>query len=219
MSVIPGYTVHIFLKISNDPFSAVGHLNFISKFCEDISFNCSNGGRSEKLALLEQFLEDTIERYKCPDTVGVVFVERRITVLALHDYFRTRLKYISQGKWHSVEKCGYYRNKDIIFPDNSLLSESMAECDKNFNLEQVEVINMTRYQVEDAITYSVLHDYVPKSLTIKQIMCTSIPCKSLNDSELRISRIDKNRVGTATTIVTDMALRQCTQIFKYLDQS
>ena len=48
----------------------------ISDFCTKQCENDPNGGRTEKLAVLEQLLEDIIEARGAENTVGVVFVDR-----------------------------------------------------------------------------------------------------------------------------------------------
>jgi hypothetical protein len=81
----------------------------LSDFCTKICEHDPNGGRTEKLAVLEQLLEDTIESNGASNTVGVVFVDRRITALALYDYFRNRDKGIKLGNWIRVEDTVYNR--------------------------------------------------------------------------------------------------------------
>jgi hypothetical protein len=48
---------------------------------------------------LEEQLERLIEKNGGADTVGLVFVDRRITALALHAFFRHRQNAIDQGTW------------------------------------------------------------------------------------------------------------------------
>jgi hypothetical protein len=47
---------------------------------------------------LEELLEEEIEEHGGAETVGLVFVERRITAMALHDYFRYREIELSKNK-------------------------------------------------------------------------------------------------------------------------
>lgn len=47
-------------------------------------------GRTDKLLALEELLEGEIEKRSGAETVGLIFVERRITAMALHNYFRWR---------------------------------------------------------------------------------------------------------------------------------
>jgi hypothetical protein len=48
---------------------------------------------------LEELLEAEIEDQTSNETVGLVFVERRITAIALHNYFIYRSQEIVRGKW------------------------------------------------------------------------------------------------------------------------
>jgi len=60
---------------------------------------CPHGGRSDKLLALEELLEKEIEDQGGTETVCLVFVERRITALALSNYFLFRLKQRENGNW------------------------------------------------------------------------------------------------------------------------
>ena len=48
---------------------------------------------------LEELLEEQIEEHGGAETVGLVFTERRITAMALHNYFLYRSKELDRGKW------------------------------------------------------------------------------------------------------------------------
>jgi hypothetical protein len=48
---------------------------------------------------LEELLEAVVEDHAGAETVGLVFVERRITAIALHNYFIHRSQEIERGKW------------------------------------------------------------------------------------------------------------------------
>ena len=58
---------------------------------------------------MEQLLEDIIESKGAASTVGVVFVDRRITALALYDYFRHRDDCIEKGNWIRVKDTKFNR--------------------------------------------------------------------------------------------------------------
>ena len=89
-----------FEKETVDEFRCVvQHLLTIAAFCEEQCKLCPHGGRSDKLMALEEQLERLIEKHGSADTVGLVFVDRRITALALHAFFRQRQKAIDQGTW------------------------------------------------------------------------------------------------------------------------
>ena len=72
------------------------HLNFLVRFCEKECKVYANNGRSNKLIVLENILHDLVCKDHSKENVGVVFVERRITALALHEYLRK--------KWDDAEK-------------------------------------------------------------------------------------------------------------------
>ena len=61
-------------------------------------------GRTDKLLALEELLEEQIEEHGGAETVGLVFVERRITAMALHNYFVHRSKELDKGKWSRAGK-------------------------------------------------------------------------------------------------------------------
>lgn len=72
----------------------VSHLKGLSSFCsrQCRGADSSSTGRSDKLILLEDLLKSLLERtHEAPSGgVGVVFVERRITAVALHAYLKKR---------------------------------------------------------------------------------------------------------------------------------
>ena len=154
----------------NTSISARKHLLYISDFCAKQCQN-SNGGRSEKLAVLEQLLEDIIESKGAKNTVGVVFVDRRITALALYDYFRNRQKGIDDGTWVRVKDTEFNRSvkeessgvpfaPQIVKERNAFDLSSRKFQDMNFSADQLdaEVIN------------DVLQDALPEGIDMKALM-------------------------------------------------
>lgn len=79
--------------------SLIEYLHSISSFCDQLCQECNRGGRSDKLLELEALLENQIEDNGGPETVGLVFVERRITAVALNDFFRFRNKNLECDNW------------------------------------------------------------------------------------------------------------------------
>lgn len=61
--------------------SLVDHFLEVSKFCDKLSQKCPWDGRTDKLLALEELLENEIEDGGTENTVGLVFVERRIVSL------------------------------------------------------------------------------------------------------------------------------------------
>ena len=107
------------LNETHEEFEAVKtHLLGISEFCLRKCENCPDGGRTEKLAVLEELLEDLVEGGSKSsggkadkDPVGVVFVDMRITALALYDYFRARKRGLEEGTWQRVGQSTWSRRK------------------------------------------------------------------------------------------------------------
>lgn len=66
---------------------AIEHLQRTEEFCNhEIKF-LPNMGRNDKVLALEELIETLIEEKGGAKTIGLVFVERRITAIALHCYF------------------------------------------------------------------------------------------------------------------------------------
>ncbi len=76
---------------------AVEHLKRIEEFCNhEIKF-LPNMGRNGKVLALEELIETLIEERGGAKTIGLVFVERRITAIALECYFVWRNQQILDG--------------------------------------------------------------------------------------------------------------------------
>jgi superfamily II DNA or RNA helicase len=76
-------------KESSEQFErAIQYLTTITEFCHDTCRNDPQGGRTDKLQKLEALLEREMDIR--PDAVGLVFVERRVTAMALNNYFQHR---------------------------------------------------------------------------------------------------------------------------------
>ena len=96
-----------FEKETMDEFRCVvQHLLRIADYCDEQFKSCPWNGRSDKLLALEEQLEQLIEHHGSAETVGIVFVERRITALALHDFFRARQAGIDEGTWIRASRVG-----------------------------------------------------------------------------------------------------------------
>ena len=76
---------------------AVEHLKRIEEFCNhEIKF-LPNMGRNDKVLALEELIETLIEERGGAKTIGLVFVQRRITAIALQCYFVWRNQQILGG--------------------------------------------------------------------------------------------------------------------------
>lgn len=191
-------------------FSAINHLNHISTYCEDISRKCSNGGKSEKVALLEQLLEDMIEYKRSKNCTGVVFVEKRITAVALFDYFRTRLKRLKLGDWLRVDNTEYCRRAKKPFA-HSTLDVPRVEPDGYLDIHSVNIKDVNMKEIEDVSIYSTLQEFIPKGLTMRNLIEIELSQEEPWDSET---------VDTGNgTILCDLAVRKCTQLFRYVDKT
>lgn len=76
---------------------AINHLQRIEEFCNQEIKILPNMGRNDKMLALEELIETLIEEKGGTKTIGLVFVERRITAIALHCYFLWRNKRILDG--------------------------------------------------------------------------------------------------------------------------
>jgi ERCC4-related helicase len=78
-----------FEKESSEQFErAIQYLTTITEVCRDTCRSDPQGGRTDKLQKLEALLEREMDIR--PDAVGLVFVERRVTAVALNNYFQHR---------------------------------------------------------------------------------------------------------------------------------
>ncbi len=149
--------------------NAVKYLKIVSEFCARLCEGCPDGGRTEKIALLEQLLEDVIESKGSRSTVGVVFVDRRVTALALYDYFRTRSKRIIDGSWVRVINTKFNRKpqeneKSVVFaPDQN------KKRRRKFDLRnrQFEDMDFTAEELDCAIVTDVISDVVPDDIDME----------------------------------------------------
>ena len=99
-TLIREISCNVFEQESSKQFTVlIEHLQRIADFCEEECKKCPMNGRSQKLLQLERLLEEQIEFKGGRETVGLVFVERRITALALFNYFQHRQEAIEAKKW------------------------------------------------------------------------------------------------------------------------
>lgn len=213
----------------------VAHLKLISEFCNNISESCPDGGRTEKLAILEELLEEVIEGKGSDNTVGVVFVDRRITALALYDYFRARSKGLKVNTWVRVADTQWSRK----FKKNELntIIKTSSDTEKNekkkknsfdINSTQFEDFDIEMEDLDNTMIHNVVNDTLPIGMNVENINTSTalahevIPHqanedfkKSCSSTKVRSSSI----INPNKTIRCDMLVRHTTQIFKYLDKS
>jgi len=223
----------------------VQHLKKISNVCHYISEQAPDGGRTEKLAVLEQLLEDIIEAKGAANTVGVVFVDRRITALALYDYFRARRKGLQVGDWIRIKDTRWNRRPTDEDLEKSMLSGRKKAANAytttgSTNGDKVK-IDITTNQFQDvefdvpelecSIIDNILADAVPDDVDMDELQNTKLT-KEYEDDFLRggtsliqsSSNSNDNSLSLTTAlehqnIRCDMLVRHSTQIFKYLDKS
>lgn len=120
--------------------------------------NDSSGGRTEKLAVLEQLLEDIIESKGAKNTVGVVFVDRRITALALYDYFRHRDKGIDEGNWIRVKDTKYNRQPTMEedFTLEELLAAKKRTAGFDISTSHFQDTAVSTEDVENSLYYDII---------------------------------------------------------------
>ena len=152
---------------------------------------------------LEELLEEQIEQHGGAETVGLVFVERRITAMALHNYLQFRGKCLDRGNW---KRAGDLRRritppaqeKDHGSPDaynqfddameEEYLDESL-ECNRRFsainNQEQswknqvagIADVNDQFHDADDDIEFSFC---ATRSVSTKRDTESKCDCNSCN---------------------------------------
>ena len=85
---------------------ALDHLRRIEEFCDQEVKFLPNMGRNDKTLALEELIETLVEEKGGAKTIGLVFVERRITAIALNCYFLWRNQQILDKKsdWKFAKK-------------------------------------------------------------------------------------------------------------------
>lgn len=106
-------------------------------------------------------MEEQIEAHGGAETVGLVFVERRITALALHNYFLHRDREIEKGAWLLASQAR--KNVEQFFPSAQLNGSSAGQFD-------------------DAMDDPGFENEIPKPLT-KSSMPNSISDHPINDGK------------------------------------
>lgn len=152
-------------------FSAKKYLVEVAAFCTNLSSKCPNAGVSEKLAVLEQLLENIIESNEGTDNVGVVFVNRRMTALALCDYFRTRKTKLEDETWTRITSTQYCRNVgnlDVEFAPSVIPQLSQDRID--FTNNQYQNITSKGGVLEAEAINNVLESVLPEAIHMKDIV-------------------------------------------------
>jgi hypothetical protein len=161
------------LTLASNRCRAKKYLEYISEFCAEKCKICPNGGKTEKLAVLEQLLEDIIESKGAENTVGVVFVDRRITALALYDYFRTRTREIANETWIRVKDTPFNRVIDNDTRDDWFAPNVLKTGGKNrFDLssQHFQEMNFSKDELDAEIMNDVLESALPEGVSMKDLL-------------------------------------------------
>jgi ERCC4-related helicase len=193
-------------------YSVRQHLLTIASFCEELCKKDPDAGRTEKLTILEEILEMEVEYNGTENSVGVVFVDRRITALALYNYFKEREKAMDQDlPWPRVADSRWSRRPKIR-PSFNFVSGDQSPSDEN-----IDMLNL------DNFASSVTNDYLEQidNSMIRQVVLGTLP-DSINIQDLAAIQDDEPMESSTAqrfkTIRSDMLVRQSNQIFKYLDK-
>jgi hypothetical protein len=126
---------------------------------------------SEKLAVLEQLLENMIESCTGGGSVGVVFVNRRMTALALFDYFRTRKAKLEDESWKRITSTQYCRNidnADVQFAPSVIPQLTQDRID--FSNNQYQSITSIGDVLESEAINNVLESVLPEDIHMRDIV-------------------------------------------------
>ena len=189
------------------------HLLMIVSICEELCKQDADGGRTEKLATLEEILEMEVEYNGTENAVGVVFVDRRITALALHNYFKEREKALDQGlKWPRVADSRWSRlpkrrtSFNFVSSDPSPSSEEKTGTLNLDNFPSLVTDNDVQ-NIDDDMIRQILFDTLPEEINFQDVAAME-----------QDQPIESPTAQRYKTIRSDMLVRQSNQIFKYLDK-
>lgn len=193
-------------------YSVRQHLLTIVSFCEELCKQDPDAGRTEKLAVLEEILEMEVENNGTENSVGVVFVDRRITALALHNYFKEREKAMDQDlPWPRVADSQWSRLPKRRISVN-FLSKDQRSSDENrnvLNLDNLPSCLTDAYleRIDDSMIRQILSDTLPEDIKLQDLVAIE------EDESMEPPPLKRFK-----TIRSDMLVRQSNQIFKYLDK-
>jgi len=114
-------------------------------------------------------LEDVIESKGAKNTVGVVFVDRRISALALYDYFRNRRKGVADGTWVRVKDTEFNR-KPTEQADLSFAPRLAKNGPIDLSNRQFQDMNFCADELDAAIINDVLQDALPEGMDLDTLM-------------------------------------------------
>ena len=138
------------------------------------------------MAVLEQLLEDIIESKGAKNTVGVVLVDRRITALALYDYFRHRGRGIADGTWIRVKDTEFNRSCSAgsgtctgtgsdhedatVFAPNVMRGRGKRKRLDLTNRLFEDMTGFSREELDAEVINDVLQDALPDGVDMKDLL-------------------------------------------------
>ena len=210
-SVVKEISCNVYEKETTEQFHClVAHLRSIVKYCTQQT-NRRSGGRTDKLLKLEELLQQQLDGRG--DSVGLVFVQRRITAMALYTYFSRQEEDIDD--WNSVQGSSMSNPspKNPFSVAKGTLLDQFEDADTDPAKEHIEFTSKRPQhdhgnQFADADEVS---DAIP--FEWQEVQHTKPVPGQFCDAEESTVCVLPN------TIRCGVLVRQATQIFKYLNAS
>jgi hypothetical protein len=169
---------------------------------------------------LEELLEVEIEEHGGAETVGLVFVERRITAMALHNYFLYRNEKFEEGKWTRAIKARYQTDTLPVQLNIDGGTQFDDAEDDPFTVFQADHPPLNEVKtVKDAPTpRSAPTDDRQQTPSTDQFLDADgdEEIEGLETSRARKSLLEINQDTRRNTIRSAVLVRNATQIFKSL---
>ena len=99
----------------------------------------------------------------------MVFVDRRITALALYDYFRTRSRDIINDTWIRVKDTRFNRCMDDGTCDERFAS-NLLKVGFDLSSRQFQEMNYSKDELDAEIVNDVLESALPEGVSMKDLM-------------------------------------------------
>lgn len=220
--------------------AVVAHLQAIISCCNQHTATCPYEGRSEKLLKLERLLEDQIEHRAGDDTVGLVFVERRITAMALHNFLLHRQLALDADAWQRASDMFHPSCDDVRTPMSPSSSATSVQSDirsvhSNEILDSsplylsaggsLRLVSSDFDQFEDADEPGLEGIFFGSGMAVPPVVkeceqadgACSIVSGQFSDADEEFEQNDIAKREIVDKIRCGVLVRQSTQIFKYLN--
>ena len=140
-ALLPEISRNTYVDETNEQFqAAVRYYQELIAFCDRARQHDANAGKSAKLIALEMLLREELDNKNEP--VGVVFVQRRITALALKHYFSRHAATMARPKKRHETTCASH-----VRQEDEMLGQ-FDDADENMDLESEEVLATTIADLE-----------------------------------------------------------------------